>query len=283
MAARDPRSPIRHGSIVPSKRVTFVSHLVAQAVLAKVLPRFEADGIVALPVKGIVTGGELYADVTERPITDIDLRVVPERLEDVARIVTREGWQRVVYSRAYGNIGFRVDRFSIDVETTVGPPGLCSLRVADMITRATRTPPPISQLRPEIHDHAILLCVNVFKDKITRAAPWALRDVELIVARPDFVIDEFIARVQVSRVVSLVWIVADWMATARESARWAAVRDRLGPSPRPLYARLYRTLLARDDDSLPLRLLARAGSDAKRERARALWTAMRWEIERRRA
>ena len=271
------------GASEPNTQTTFVAHLLAEAVLAKVLPRLGVSGVVALPVKGVVTAYELYQDVAERPISDIDLRVVPEHLDRVAAVVAEGGWELLRYSKPYENIVFRVNGLCVDVEASVGPPGLCSLRVADMIARAERGGQRgYPHLRPETHDHAILLCVNAFKDKLTRAAPWAIRDVERIVTQPDFDADRLVAHAKASDVLGIVAIVAEWMATERQSVIWGDIRRRIGPSPRPVYGRLFRELMRRDDNSLAIRLLARAGADSRAQQARALLMALLWEADARR-
>ena len=274
---------VKHGPIEPSPRKTLVVHLLAEGVLTKVLSRLTASGVVALPVKGVVTAYELYRDVTERPISDIDLRVVPQDLEQVAAVIAEAGWELLRYSKPYENIVFRVDGLCLDVEASVGPPGLCSLRVADMIARAERGGKRgYEHLRPATLDHALLLCVNAFKDKLTRAAPWAIRDVERIVLEPDFDADRFLAHAKACDALGIVAIVAEWMATERKSDAWGEIRRRIGPSPRPLYARLFRQLMRHNDNSLAIRLLARAGSDSRPQQARAILLALLWEADARR-
>lgn len=278
------RDSPRLGDVVPTARGVVVTHLLADAVMAKVLPALEAARIEALPVKGFVTARQLYGDVSERPITDVDLRVRPRDVEPLARLVAREGWTLVRDSKAYRNVIFRIGSLDVDVEAAVGPPGLCGLSIDAMLARAE----PVQGAgfvykRPEIHDHALFLCVNAFKDKLTRAAPWALRDLEKVVRDARFEVPQFLARVEESRVVAITWIVADWMARVRGDHAWREILEQLGHAPRPLFMRLYRVLQARDDDSLPLRLLSRAASDAPLQRARALAAALRWEVEERRA
>jgi hypothetical protein len=273
----------RHGSVVPSPQAVVAAHVLADTVLTTVLPRLEREDIVALPVKGVATARELYADVADRPISDVDLRVVPERFGDVVRVIRQEGWEQLVYARPYRNVVFRLNGLPIDVECAVGPPGLCALPIAAMIARATpdRLRSGVPFLRPELHDHAVLLCVNLFKDKITRAAPWALQDVVRVAARPDFDVDLFVARARQSHVAAITWIVADWMATELGSAAWAVVRDAIGVVPRAYYAGAYRWLRGWDDRSILLRVLARIGSDSRRAQVRALGTMVWWASDRR--
>jgi hypothetical protein len=276
------KAPVpRHGDVRPSKKDVFVTHLLAESILARALPRFEAAGVDVLPVKGIVTAGLLYDDVSERPITDIDLRIRPRDLERALEVGKRAGWTLLRYSRPYLNVVFRTDGLSLDVEASIGPPGLCAIDVGDMITRARRVESPYGYryLEPELHDHAVVLCVNAFKDKLSRCAPWAVSDVERIARLPAFDPDRFIEAARRGAALSMAWIVADWMAEERGVAAWRTVRDRIGAAPRAVYARLYRALQRRDDNSLPLRLLTRAASDAPWLAARAIATAALWELD----
>ena len=64
------RGPAPEGPL----RVWF-DHQRAARALQALLEVTEPEGIPLLPVKGALLARTLYADVTERPITDLDLRV----------------------------------------------------------------------------------------------------------------------------------------------------------------------------------------------------------------
>ena len=136
-------------------------------------------------------------------------------------------------------------------------------------------------LAPELHDHVLVLCVNAFKDKLPRSAPWIVTDLERIVLQPGFDADVLAERARASRSRTIVWMVADWIATLSGHRVWAAVRDRIGPeAPRPAYARLFRALhRRRAERSLALRTLARVGSDAPWSAVRAILVAAAFEAE----
>jgi hypothetical protein len=117
--------------------------------------------------------------------------------------------------------------------------------------------------------------VNAFKDKIVHCPSWSLSDLERIVDAPSFDAGELVRRAKAARIETVTWIVADWLVRHRASASWRAIRDRLGArARRPLYAVAYRKLADSAPGGLPMRLLARAGSDAPLRRARALCGAM---------
>jgi hypothetical protein len=122
---------------------------------------------------------------------------------------------------------------------------------------------------PEIHDHAVLLVVNAFKDKIAGAPRWALEDLERIVARID--LETFLARVGEARLLTMTWLVADWLYTHHGSEPWRGVRDILSNRvPRRLYARLMRRLIDRTPNAPILRPLARVGCDSMARQVGAL-------------
>jgi hypothetical protein len=69
------------------------------------------------------------------------------------------------------------------------------------------------------------------------------------------------------------------MAEQQGSAPWADVRRRIGPPPRGACVAAFRALRRADDDSLALRLLTRLAPDSLSGQARALGTALLWEVE----
>ena len=112
-------------------------HEHARLALEQVLAGCRDGGVEVLPVKGILTARLFYSDPGQRPIQDVDLRVRPDDLIRVRRIGGRSGWRLVSRSWAYGTLGFEVLGFLVEFESHVGPPGLCALRVEDMLRRAT--------------------------------------------------------------------------------------------------------------------------------------------------
>jgi hypothetical protein len=226
-------------------------------------------------VKGAILARTLYAGVSERPIADLDIRVRPADLGRLRALCRSRGLPTMHGSYQWGTFETEVGSWLVEIEISVGPPGLCALGVAEMIGRAERTEAGFgfAHLEPEIHDHALLLCVNAFKDKIRDAVPAALGDLARIAALPAFDARRLAALAERGRVRALVWIVADWAAREGGSAAWGEVRDRLGRTPpRPLYVRAYRALMATSPERsrLVFPLLARVGSDDPGLQVRAL-------------
>jgi hypothetical protein len=261
-------------------------HMRARAVLERVLARLDAAGVDALVVKGAVVASWLYAREIDRPIRDLDLRVRPrDRDRAVRALAAMPGARILVASRAYASAVLSIDRVEVDVETTLGPPFLCALSVDAMLARAERTRAALgfSHLRPELHDHALLLALNVFKDRLADLPRWRLRDLERVAALPAFDPATFAARAAEARCTTIVHVVARHVASACDDPRWAALADRIAPA-RPRYAaRVLATLHGppppSSRTSIAWRLAIRAASDSRpRAAAAAIASGLR-ELE----
>ncbi len=268
--------PPHRGVQPPSAAVlSWFAHELAGRALRAVIELLEPEGIPVLPVKGVVLARTLYADVGERPISDVDLRVRPADLGRIERLARGRGWATRHESKQWGTFEIALEQTLVELETSIGPPGVCAVGVEEMLGRASVVTGSLGfpHLEPELHDHGLVLCVNAFKDKIRDARPWALSDLVRLGAQPGFAsgrMAELAARAELRAVV---WVVADWAASAGGSEPWREVRDRLGRAPpRPLYVRAFRALAALPRGTGPaLPLLARAASDDAALRARALF------------
>lgn len=221
----------------------------------------------ALPVKGVITTPLLYEDNAHRDIADVDLRIRPGDRRRAMQALSRAGFPLLHGSKQWGAFETVVERMLVELETSVGPPGLCGLPVDTMLAHARRG--ARGYLEPELHEHALLLCVNVFKDKLARARRHSLEDVQRIARLEAFNDSAFIRVVHDARSTTLVWLVADFLARQGDP-RWAEIRDALG-RPRRVYAAAYRALVrSRLRGRFLLPLVARAASDAPLERARAV-------------
>jgi hypothetical protein len=253
---------------------TWFDHQRAARALEAVLAVAEPEGIPILPVKGAILARTLYADLGERPIADLDLRVRRADGRRLRSLFRAQGWPTVIGGKQWGSFEVEIASMLVEVETSVGPPGVCAVSVEEMLTRASATTAGFgfSHLEPELHDHAMLLCVNVFKDKIRYAVPSALGDLVRIAAQPGFDTARMAALARRARLRAAVWLIADWAATNGGSAPWGAVRDILGSTPpRPLYLGAYRALMRSSwDSALLFPVVARVASDDPKLRAQAL-------------
>jgi hypothetical protein len=249
----------------------WAKHEELLASLRRSLAILDAAGVPVLVVKGMVLAYSLYDDATERPMTDVDLRVRPRDFLRAVRAMMGAGLRIDWTSRQLGCLVFWVGPLTVEIESSVGPPGLCALSVAAMMSRSRERvlSGGLRVREPELHDHVVLLLVNAFKDKLVDAMPWALDDLERIAALLDPA--TFEARVRAARISTIAWMVADWMATERASEPWRALRNQLGARPpRPLYARALRARIDGGRSSWLTPALARIGSDSPHRRAWAL-------------
>jgi Uncharacterised nucleotidyltransferase len=273
------------GTSATDARAVWATHVTARRALEIVANGFERAGIDVLAVKGIVTSELLYREPTERPMGDVDVRIRAEDFQRAGEVAKGLEWTIYEWKPAYGAFVLIVEELgvTVDVESVIGAPGLCGLSIAEMLERATRGIGEIDVRVPEIHDHAVLLCVNMFKDKM-RSSPWALEDVRRIVEVDGFDADRFAERARRAKVASIVWIVADWMVREKGSAAWGRIRDRLGgrTAPRPVYAWAFRRLMERAPKAMVTRVLARVAADDPRMWIGALARAvlLEWRQER---
>lgn len=263
---------------------TWISHEVTARILAEVLARCAEAGVPILVVKGVVTSRLLYDDVAQRAIADIDVRIRPSDFSTFRALAAKAGWRCLRVAWTYRNLVYDFPPLSLDVEGYVGAPGLCAMTVDEMLSRATplEIAPTLRVLVPEIHDHAVVLAVNAFKDKIVAANRGALSDVERIVLHRDFRCHVFVDRVVHSRIATLAWIVAAWMESERQNNEWGAIRVAIeARAPvRRRYGNLFRRLITRSPSTaMSLRLLARAVADRPLMQAEAIVCACAWEAE----
>jgi hypothetical protein len=251
------------GQPLEDRAATWANHEFAAEAFRRVVEATRAGGVDVLPVKGIVLAHSIYETVEERPMVDVDFRVRRRDLKRLASILKSAGWPVRVASRQLGTMEIEASRTLVEFESSIGPPGVCAIGVPDMMGRATmRSTLGVNHLEPDVHDHALLLCVNAFKDKLVLAPPWAREDLHRIAATPDFDARGFLTRVAEAQVATLVWIVADWLSSGSRETVWTEVRDRLHGARRRSYAAAYMRLVRSAPESAAMGLLARAGSDS---------------------
>ena len=247
---------------------TWAHHEASLFALRKALDALDGAQVPALVVKGMVLAYELYDDVAKRPMADVDIRVRSADFVRAFRSLRSRGWKPDFTSKQLGAVGFSLDGVLVEVESSVGPPGMCALTVADMLTRSEeQVLPGGPRVRvPELHDHAVVLVVNAFKDKMVDCPTWSIDDLETLAGRADMT--SLLGSVQRARVQTITWLVADWMARERRSEVWREVGRRIGAhAPRPAYAWAVRKLQQRGNTSAMLRGLTRMGSDSRGQRA----------------
>ncbi len=263
------------GQAQDPRLATWVRHQYAAVALEQVLVAFDREGIDALPVKGVVLAPRLYGSLADRPMGDVDLRVRPADLQRVARVASASGWPVRRTSRQLGTLDLDVCNTLIEIETTIGPPGVCAVDVDAMLRRSTVQTAPFGfrHREPEVHDHALVLCVNAFKDQLRFAPPTCATDLALLARRPEFHADRMVSRAREARLTALVWLVADWLERRTPGTTWGEVLIRLGSvPPRPVYARAFAATIRSPSASsvAAAAVLARTCSDDWWMRCKAL-------------
>jgi hypothetical protein len=145
------------------------------------------------------------------------------------RVARAAGWLKNVEGPILWQTVLHIDGWEVDIECTIGPPGLCAISVDDMLCRAGSDPSLFGFPCPriELHDHAVVLALNAYKDGM-HPLPWALDDLHRILEVQEFDIETLVARARQGRVTAALWIVANWLATEHGSDGWMRVRDLIG-------------------------------------------------------
>lgn len=243
--------------------VNWARQQVAANVLRRVSAAFGAAGVTILPVKGLITARLLYEDLAQRPISDIDLRIMRKDLTRAVRVADRHGWRPRASAPRLWEAVLTVDDFEVDIECSLGPPGFCAIPIADTIRRARTRLDPLGfpYLEPELHDHALFLVANAFKDGL-QIMPWALEDLRRILRHPQLNQTTLILRARQGGILSALWVVADWLATSHSLQEWGRLRDQIGASPPSArVAYLYSYLQCRGWSAKPALLAVASSND----------------------
>jgi hypothetical protein len=255
---------------------TWATHELALRVARVCLSELERNGVRALAVKGVVLARHTY-NLSRRPIADVDLlisRADFRRALDVARAAR---WRIVWDSKTLGNVNFVVEQMAVDVACSFGPTGVSALSVSTVMARASRSDRPLGfpHWQIDTHDHALLIAIDAFKDKLGSGKPWAREDLVQLATTEGFSPRILVERAAAAHLRTMLAIVAAWVISTEPSAPWSAVHRQLGPiGIRPGYIERYHHLLAARRTSILtswyLSLMTRAVSDSVRWRAFAL-------------
>jgi hypothetical protein len=242
----------------------------ARDAFVRVVRELTAAKIPVLAVKGIALAETIYASDV-RFMVDVDLRVVPEDLARAEAIACSRGWDVTHRSKQLGTfeIDLGVDGPLVEIESTIGPPGMCKIAVRTMLDRGTvHDGEGLRWFEPELHDHALLLCINVFKDKLVHARPWAREDLLRVGQLASFSPHTIVTRAREADLRELVAIVSAWLVESRGWSEVAALLEH--DRRRRKYGWLFATLARKRPESRVLAVVARAASDDPRMRAWAL-------------
>lgn len=228
-------TPNRTGPIA-----AWVTHEVARERLRDVVGTLEGAGIPVVPVKGVVTAYTLYADVAERPMSDIDLRLRVRDMRRAVALARKLGWPIQAHTPRLWQAEIAFPACPVDLEATLGPPGLCALAVDELLERSVvGTRFGFRCREPSLHDHALVLCINAFKDML-EPADWALEDLDRILRLPGFRAEELCRLARRAQVVTAVAIVMAWLLERRGNPVCSAILRGFEPMPRRALASGYR-------------------------------------------
>jgi hypothetical protein len=245
-------------------------------VARNVISKLENAGVRSLPVKGVLLARLVY-DTADRPIADVDLIIERPNLERAVGVAKTAGWRTIWDSKALGNVNFVVDDIAIDVACSMGPAGVSAIGSTALFERATRSERPLGfpHWLIEVHDHALLVAIDAFKDKLGRGKPWAREDLVRIVKLEGFSAEALVERAASARLGTMLAIVSDWIVSVAPNPAWSEIRERLTRRPlRTRYLARYARALERKGASAwqrwYLSALTRAVSDSPARRAAAL-------------
>lgn len=242
--------------------------------LRQTIEWLDDNGIRSLPVKGALLARQLYDDPAERPLVDVDLLVKPRDFCRLIALARSKGLSRVWDSKQIGNVNLIVFGTAIDISSSLGPPFTSALGVKALLDRASLATEPLGfrHLRIELHDHALVVAIDAFKDKLGSKAS-SREDLLRMAALPAFEPHRLALVAREAQLEALVAIVASWLLDENDSPGWRQVLEELGPIRREGYARLFRMMSRRRSDKsarIPLALMARAASDSPYRRFMAL-------------
>jgi hypothetical protein len=256
-------------------------HVRAAWGLERALRRLDEAGVPTLVVKGALLAHLLYESPIERPILDVDIRMRGRDLARATRALLAVPDTRLkVSSAVYGNAVFSLRGVEIDVETTIGPRFVCAIGVEEMLARAEEAVEPLGfrHVRPETHDHALLLAINLFKDHALPDAPTA-EDLVRIARLASFRVEALAERARAAGCTTLVHVVARHLASTRDDARWAEIAVAVPPA-RAAYAESVVRALGDAEGSLLGRAKLRAAADGRLRQVAAVLTAGAYEATR---
>ncbi len=237
----------------------WAKHLSIARAGSTVLTALAARRIFPVVVKGGVTAHRLYSDPSERPLSDLDLRVTPKELIEVREIGRSVGWTEVLHSRAYGMLSFDVGGQLVEFEEFVGPPYFSSWSVAQLQRDAIRCVDIFgtAHLEPRFDDHVLITALNTFKDKLFDTTAGSLEDLRRFANHVEW--DER-AILDRARAHELDVVIATIAEMFKAEPGWGRLRAMAAWStPTRTFATLYTHLAQRFPLSTAVRLAMRAG------------------------
>lgn len=111
--------------------------MAADALVGDVARRLAEPGIRVMPVKGALLQHWLYDDPTDRPLTDVDLLVLPQNLERAVRQLESAGY-RALLRPSFGAVVLHTPfGLALDLHPSLFDAARYRLRTAELFARST--------------------------------------------------------------------------------------------------------------------------------------------------
>lgn len=202
---------------------TWIHHEYTELAAAYVLRILARASIPVLAVKGFALARTLYDDVSERPMVDVDLRISPRHFRHAKLALRAAGLVLDRSSASLGCLGVHWRGVLVEIESHLGPPGVSRLSIEQLIECSSLYRQGTLEFRiPELHDHAIILCLNVFKD-LLEVRPWAIQDLKRMGQHAQFSPTTLVDRARKAGVERIVYIVAQWLVREHMLYEWQQV------------------------------------------------------------
>ncbi|MBT8453429.1 MAG: nucleotidyltransferase family protein [Deltaproteobacteria bacterium] len=120
-----------------SARLRAATSMAADALVGDVARRLAEPGIRVMPVKGALLQHWLYDDPTDRPLTDVDLLVLPQNLERAVRQLASAGY-RTLLRPSFGAVVLHTPfGLALDLHPSLFDAARYRLRTAELFARGT--------------------------------------------------------------------------------------------------------------------------------------------------
>lgn len=225
----------------PDPRAQLGARLLADTRLRESASLFlellESAGVVAAPIKGLVTSALLYPDPLDRPFGDVDVLVAPRDLPRVVALARARRYRLVHDSRQLGTVNVVIPPgLPMDVRASIGPPGFARPHLAErMLARAAPVRDPrvvaVPFRRLADHDHLLVLLFDAVLDKLALRRDARLRELALAAERWAPSPARFAADARAAGLAAVAWVALTWLHRHIHDARIRALADALEPLP----------------------------------------------------
>jgi hypothetical protein len=117
----------------------FLAAVLARGLVGRCARALELEGIPVMALKGVVLHTLVYDDPAERPLSDVDLLVPPERHADAVEALLASGFRVKEPSASWAKVLVHPNLpLEVDLHRALFPPGLFALEPRALFARARR-------------------------------------------------------------------------------------------------------------------------------------------------